>query len=217
LEDTATELSRLPLGELIDRLSSRDPVPGGGSASAIAGAMGAALVGMVAELTIGRPDAEPHARELRAIRDEAARYRAELLTLAQTDATAYDAVVRARRMPRATDEERGARRAAVGEAMLAAADAPLHVARLAAATLQLAERIAPIGNPNAVSDAGVGALLSAVALRGAAMNVRINLPYLAPDAGLRATAPAELEELEAAAGAVEARTLAVVSGRLEPS
>jgi formiminotetrahydrofolate cyclodeaminase len=217
LEDTATELSHLPLGELIDRLSSRDPVPGGGSASAIAGAMGAALVGMVAELTIGRPDAEPHAAELQAIRDEAGRYRAELLSLAQTDAAAYDAVVRARRMPRITDEEREARRAAIHEAMLAAADAPLHIARLAAATLQLAERIAPIGNPNAVSDAGVGALLSAAALRGAALNVRINMPYLPADAGLRATAPTELGELEAQATETESRTMAVVSGRLEPS
>ncbi|HEX6129633.1 MAG TPA: cyclodeaminase/cyclohydrolase family protein, partial [Candidatus Limnocylindria bacterium] len=90
-------------------------------------------------------------------------------------------------------------------------------ARLAAATLQLAERIAPIGNPNAVSDAGVGALLSAAALRGAAMNVRINLPYLPADAGLRATAPTELEELEAQATDAEARTMATVSGRLEPS
>lgn len=217
MEDTATELSHLSLGELIDRLSSRDPVPGGGSAAAIAGAMGAALVGMVAELTIGRPDAEPHAGELQSVRDEAARFRAELLSLAQTDAAAYDAVVRARRMPRSTDEEREARRAAVGEAMLAAADAPLRIARLAAATLQLAERIAPIGNPNAVSDAGVAALLSAAALRGAAMNVRINLPYLPADAGLRATAPTELEELEAQATDAEARTMATVSGRLGPS
>ena len=217
MEDTATDLSYLSVGELTTRLASRDPIPGGGSASAIAGAMGAALVGMVCELTIGRPETEAHADELHAIRDEAARYRTELLSLAQTDAVAYDAVVRARRMPRTTDEEREARRAAVGDAMLAAADAPLHIARLSAATLQLAERIAPIGNPNAVSDTGVAALLAAAATRGAAMNVRINLPYLPADVGLRATAPTELEELETQADEAEARTVAIVNGRLEPS
>ena len=217
MEDSATDLRNLSVGELTTRLASRNPIPGGGSASAIAAAMGAALVGMVAELTIGRPEAEPHADELRAIRDEAARYRAELLGLAQTDAAAYDAVVRARRMARTTEEEREARRAAVGGAMVAAADAPLHIARLAAATMQLAERIAPMGNPNAVSDTGVAALLAGAAVRGAAMNVRINLPYLPADVGLRSTAPAELEALETQVAAAEARTTAIVNGRLEPS
>lgn len=217
MEDTATDLSHLSVQELTERLASRDPIPGGGSAAAIAGAMSAALVGMVAELTIGRPDAEAHAGELASLRDDAGRYRAELLALAQTDAAAYDAVVGARRLPKSTDAERAARRSALGTAMLAAADAPLHTARAAAATLGLAERIAPIGNPNAVSDAGVAAQLASAAVRGAALNVRINLPHLPPDAELRATAPAELAQLEADAAHAEARALAVVEGRLEPS
>ena len=217
MEDTATTLSHLSVEELTTRLASRDPIPGGGSAAAIAGAMGASLVGMVVELSIGRPDAEPYAAELQAIRDEAARYRAELLTLAQTDAEAYDAVVRARKLPKSTDEEREARRAAIQTAMLAAADAPLHDARVATATLALAERIAPIGNPNAVSDAGVAAQLASAAVRGAALNVRINLPYLPAGAGLLATAPDELADLEATAAGLEGRAIAVVNRRLEPS
>jgi formiminotetrahydrofolate cyclodeaminase len=217
MEDTATTLSHLSVEELTTRLASRDPIPGGGSAAAIAGAMGASLVGMVVELSIGRPDAEPYAAELQAIRNEAARYRAELLTLAQTDAEAYDAVVRARKLPKSTDEEREARRAAIQTAMLAAADAPLHVARVATATLALAERIAPIGNPNAVSDAGVAAQLASAAVRGAALNVRINLPYLPAGAGLLATAPDELADLEATAAGLEGRAIAVVNRRLEPS
>jgi formiminotetrahydrofolate cyclodeaminase len=179
--------------------------------------MGAALVGMVAELTIGRPDAEAHATELASLRDDAARYRDELLSLAQTDAAAYAAVVAARKLPKATDEEKAARRAALDEAMVAAADAPLHVARLAAATLELAARIAPIGNPNAASDAGVAAQLASAAVRGAVLNVRINLPYLPAEAELRDDAPAELATLEARADEMERATVAEVNRRITPS
>jgi formiminotetrahydrofolate cyclodeaminase len=217
LEDTATDLRHLSLGELTQRLASHDPIPGGGSAAAIAGAMGAALVGMVAELTIGRPDAEAHVTELASLRDDAARYRDELLSLAQTDAAAYAAVVAARKLPKATDEEKATRRAALDEAMVAAADAPLQVARRAAATLELAARIAPIGNPNAASDAGVAAQLASAAVRGAILNVRINLPYLPAAAALRAAAPAELEALEARADEVERATVAEVNRRITPS
>jgi formiminotetrahydrofolate cyclodeaminase len=217
MEDTATDLRHLSVEELTTRLASRAPIPGGGSAAAIAGAMGAALVGMVAELTIGRPDAEPHATELAALRDDAARFRDELLALAQTDAAAYAAVVQARKLPKDTDDEKAARRAALDISMLAAADAPLHVARLAAATLELAARIAPIGNPNAASDAGVAAQLASAAVRGAVLNVRINLPYLPAGAELRETAPAELAQLEARAGDVERQTVAEVNRRIGPS
>jgi formiminotetrahydrofolate cyclodeaminase len=217
LEDTATDLRHLSVGELTQRLASRDPIPGGGSAAAIAGAMGAALVGMVAELTIGRRDAEAHGTELASLRDDAARYRDELLSLAQTDAAAYAAVVAARKLPKATDEEKAARRAALDEAMVAAADAPLHVARLAAATLELAARIAPIGNPNAASDAGVAAQLASAAVRGAVLNVRINLPYLPAEAELRDDAPAELATLEARADEMERATVAEVNRRITPS
>jgi formiminotetrahydrofolate cyclodeaminase len=217
LEDTATDLRHLSVEELTSRLASHDPIPGGGSAAAIAGAMGAALVGMVVELTIGRADAEAHAAELSSLRADAARYRDELLSLAQTDAAAYAAVVAARRLPRATGEEKAARRAALDAAMVAAADAPLHVARLSAATLELAARIAPIGNANAASDAGVAAQLASAAVRGAVLNVRINLPYLPAEAGLRDTAPAELEALEARADEVERATVAEVNRRISPS
>ena len=217
LEDTATDIRHLTIEELTARLASRDPIPGGGSAAAIAGAMGAALVGMVAELTIGRPDAEPHAAELASLRDDAARFRDELLSLAQTDAAAYAAVVAARRLPRESDEEKAARRATLDEAMVAAADAPLHVARLAAATLELAARIAPIGNPNAASDAGVAAQLASAGVRGAVLNVRINLPYLPAVAGLRDSAPAELEQLEARSAEVERSTVEEVNRRIGPS
>ena len=159
--------------------------------------MGAALVGMVVELTRGRPDAAEHAAELDAIGTEASRLRSELVELTDLDADAYREVVAARRLPRDSDEERAAREARIVDATRDATLAPLRIARAAAATLDAAERLAPIGNPNAVSDVGVAALLAATALRGAALNVRINLPFLPPDDPLRVSADGELEALMA--------------------
>ena len=208
------QLADLPLETLLDRLASSDPVPGGGSAAAIAGAMGAALVGMVAELTVGRPDYLEHETVLQEIRAAAGERRRLLLALADEDAEAYQSVVAARRMAKETEPQREARAAALRTAMVAAARAPLRAATVAAEVLELAGRIAPIGNRNAVSDAGVAAQLSAAAIRGAVLNVRINLPYLPAGEALRETAPAELARLEAIADELERTALSTVDARL---
>ena len=218
MNDTETRapaaLAPLSLRELLDRLSSSDPVPGGGSAAALAGAMGASLVSMVAALTAGRAeytDADAAARE---IGEAASSVRTELIELAQRDSDAYQAVVTARRLPRETDEQRAVRARAMGSAIVQAAEVPLRTARVARQALELAGRIAPIGNRNAVSDAGVAALLSAAAIRGAILNVRINLPYLPEDAPIRAEAGAELSRLEREATTLEAAALADVATRI---
>jgi formiminotetrahydrofolate cyclodeaminase len=204
----------LTVGELVDRLSSRAPVPGGGSAAALAGAMGAGLVAMVAALTVGRAeyaDVEPAARDLGAA---AARVRDELLDLAERDSQAYDAVVRARRLPRDDEAQRAERSAAMAAAFALAAEIPMRTAEVSAQALELASRIAPIGNRNAVSDAGVAAQLASAGVRGAILNVRINLPYLPADASLRTSGEARLERLEAQAREREAAALAAVADRL---
>ena len=212
----STQLSDLPVHAFLERLGSSDPVPGGGSAAALAAAMGAALVAMVAELTIGRPAYAEHEGTLRHLRFDALDRRAELMSLAQEDATAYDVVVRARHMPKDTDTEREGRTRALQEAMKEAARIPLRAAVVASEVLDLAERIAPIGNRNAASDAGVAAQLAAAGLRGALLNVRINLPYLADDEPLRQSAPAEVERLDAVATAGEQAAMAAVDERLAP-
>lgn len=212
--DDPTQLTDLSVQELLERLGSSDPVPGGGSASALAAAMGAALVAMVAELTIGRAEYAEHEETVRHLRFDAIERRAELVALAQEDATAYDAVVQARRMPKETEAEKAARSQALGTAMVEAARAPLRAAVVAGEVLDLAQRIAPIGNRNAVSDAGVAALLAAAGLRGALLNVRINLPYLPPSEPMRTSAPAEIERLEALAEKGERAALAAVDARL---
>jgi methenyltetrahydrofolate cyclohydrolase len=188
-------LTDLPVRELIARLASGAPVPGGGSAAALSGAIGAALLGMVVELSRGRPATAEHEAELAEIGDAAMRLREDLQRLAEEDSAAYAAVVEARRLPRQTDTERSGRAAAIADATRRATRSPLAIAYGAEALLGLAERLAPIGNPNAVSDVGVGALLAGAALRGGALNVRINLPQLPVDDPLVGEASALLESL----------------------
>jgi formiminotetrahydrofolate cyclodeaminase len=188
-------LNDMPARELIAQLASGDPIPGGGSAAALAGAMGAALIEMVVALTVGRPAAADHESELSQIAVAATGLRSELLNLVELDAFAYDAVVRARRLPRATDREREARAVQVAAATREATRAPLQTARLAEGVIALAERLAPIGSRNAISDVGVGALLAITALRGGVLNVRINLPSLDAGDPLREEAETEVQRL----------------------
>jgi methenyltetrahydrofolate cyclohydrolase len=181
-----SRLTDQTVAELLERLSTKAPVPGGGSASALAGAMAAALVGMVTELTSGRPTAEAHEASLARIRADAERLRGELIGLVDRDADAYAAVVDARRLPRDTASERSAREATVVDAVREATRAPLRTAIAAAEVLRLAEELAPIGNRHALSDVGVAGVLATAALRGALMNVEINLPALPAADPLRA-------------------------------
>ena len=211
MDDRLTDLS---VRDLVERLATNDPIPGGGSASALAGAMGAALVQMVVALTAGRPASAEHEAALAEIAESAVGAQSDLLRLAELDAAAYDAVVTARRLPRGTDRERQAREVQVAAATREATMAPLETARSAANVLGLAERLAPLGNRHAISDVGVGALLAATAMRGAALNVRINLPHLAADEPLRAEAAAELAKLLGHLDAREAAVRRAVEERL---
>lgn len=212
----ASALHELTLRELLRRLATSDPVPGGGSASALAGALAAALTSMVTALTEGRTGSDEDAATIREIAVAAASAQSELLNLVTLDASAYDAVVQARRLPRDTEAEQRNRRVQVEHATRQATDAPLQTARTAARVLGLAERLVPVGNRHAISDVGVAAHLAAAAMRGAALNVRINLPGLTvgPDDEL-ASAGDELEELLATADEVEARVAAAVAQRME--
>ncbi|MGH2358193.1 MAG: cyclodeaminase/cyclohydrolase family protein [Candidatus Limnocylindria bacterium] len=210
----AQSLSELSVRQLTDSLASRAPAPGGGSAAALAGAMGAALVGMVVELSLSRAEADYHA-ELAKIGSAAAALREELLELAERDAAAYDAVISARRLPRGSPNEEARRAAHLTEATRHATHVPLRTAELAADVLDLALRVAPVGNPNAVSDAGVAALLGTAALRGALLNVHINLPFLAADDPLREDAAARAAALETEAQSRSEEALAAVEGRME--
>ena len=208
-------LRDLTMSDFLERLSTDEPAPGGGSAAAIAGAMGAALVQMVVSLSAGRPAARPHEDDLREIGLGAAGFQSELLHLADTDADAYAAVIAARRLPRETEREQENRRVQIDAAIREATRAPLRVAERGAMVLELAERLAPIGNRNAISDVGVGGLLAAAAIRAAALNVRINLPFLPADEPLRTAAGEAVERLLEGLEDREAGLRASVAERLE--
>jgi glutamate formiminotransferase/formiminotetrahydrofolate cyclodeaminase len=150
---------------------------------------------MVVELTRGRPGTEAASPELEEIGAAAATLREELLRLTDLDAEAYRAFIAARRLPKETEAERGARSERIAEATRGATRAPLRTAQAAAATLALAERVVPIGNLNAISDVGVAALLALASAKGAALNVHINVPYLPEDDPLRAEAERVLDEV----------------------
>jgi glutamate formiminotransferase/formiminotetrahydrofolate cyclodeaminase len=210
----APPLSELSVRTLVARLATREPVPGGGSAAAIAGALAAALVEMVAALSVALPDLAAKMADISEVADGAARLRSELLDLAQRDADAYAAVALARRLPRATETARAERGRAVAAATEEATRIPLLTAEAALAVLELAERVAVIGTPHAVSDAGVAAQLACAAVHGAVLNVRINLPYLAADAALRDSAAARAGELVAEAGRRNSAAQRLVDARL---
>jgi formiminotetrahydrofolate cyclodeaminase len=208
-------LSDLTISDFLQRLSTDEPAPGGGSAAAIAGAIAAALVQMVVSLTAGRPSGAGHDDELREIGLGAAGFQSELLRLADTDATAYASVIAARRLPRDTERDRENRRVQIDAAVREATRAPLQVAERSAMVLELAERLAPIGNRNAISDVGVGGLLATAAIRGAALNVGINLPFLPEDEPLRREAGMAIERLLAGLDERDAALRAAVAERLE--
>lgn len=206
--------SGLSVHDLVERLSASAPVPGGGSAAALAGALGAALLEMVVALSVDRPSAAGHEGALASMAVRAGKLRDELLDLVDADAEAYQGVIAARRLPRDTDAERAARDERVAEATRQAILAPLHTARAASTALGLASELAPIGNRNAISDVGVAALLAAAAVRGAALNVRINLPSLSADDPLADAAARQVRELLGGLDAVEADVVRTVDERI---
>jgi len=162
-------------------LASAEPVPGGGSASAIAGSMAASLLSMVARLSTDRPKYEAYrATHERALQvGESARVR--LLELADEDASAYAAFAAARKMPRETPDEQQARDEATRQAARDASEVPLAVVRECARVSLAVEPMAGRSNLNAASDLEVAARLSAAAARGAVANVIINLPMVGDD------------------------------------
>jgi methenyltetrahydrofolate cyclohydrolase len=164
----------LSLRDLLRRLGSSDPTPGGGAAAAIVGALGAALVEMTANLTIGRPRFVDVEERARAIEQRAAELGQRLSALADADAEAFAQVSAAYKLPRADDAQKAARTKAIQAALARAAEVPLEAARISREVIALADQAAPILNASVISDVLVGALLARAALESAAVNVEIN-------------------------------------------
>jgi formiminotetrahydrofolate cyclodeaminase len=204
---------KLSFEDLVKALASEAPTPGGGTAAALAGAMGASLAEMVAALTVAKDKYAASHADVRPIGEAAARARERLLALAREDSDSYDAVVAARRLPKETDVERAERTRRMAEANRLAAEVPLRTGREAAGLLAFLPELAEKGNPNAASDAGTAALLLEAAVQGALLNVAINLSG-AQDAGFVARLTEEADRLGHEAGRLRERVLAAVRKRI---
>jgi glutamate formiminotransferase/formiminotetrahydrofolate cyclodeaminase len=186
----------------LDEVAAATAAPGGGSAAAYAGALGAALTAMVAGLTIGKKKYIEVEAEMQAIRVQAEELRKELTNAVEDDSAAFEVVMGAFRLPKGTDEEQQARQAAIQIATLNAARVPLHTVEDSVKVMELAERCARDGNLNAISDAMSGAALARAALTAAGYNVRINLNSL-DDKSAGEKMLKELLELEKKADKIE--------------
>jgi formiminotetrahydrofolate cyclodeaminase len=183
-----------PLGVFLDELASSAPVPGGGSTAALAGALAAALVSMVGNLTLGRRRYADVQVEVSAILDRSEALRFRLADLLQEDTQVYGSLSSAYGLPRDTEEQKAARTEAIQCALRDAEGVPMRIAEACTEVLDLCSPMAEKGNRLAVSDAGVAALLAEAGLRSAALNVLINLAYI-KDEGFVARERARLDRL----------------------
>ena len=166
------KLLELRVKDFISTLAGDSPAPGGGSVSALAGALSAALCAMVARLTLGKEKYRGAWEEMERLRDEADSLSSRLMDLVEEDSAAYTKVMAAFRIPK---EQHSAREDAVQSAFKEAASVPMETLRVTAELLDLVKSALNQGNPNCLTDAGVAAQLMRAAANGAAYNVRINL------------------------------------------
>lgn len=194
MEDPAKPLFDQTLREFLQRASSRSPTPGGGSVSAVTASLAAAMVVMVANLTMGKRGYEG----ARAVSQEAVNQGeaalAELELLAALDIEAFEYVMAAWRMPSETDGQKQAKAQAVQAAAENASRVPLHICHSCIDILVQAAFLAPLGTKSAISDVAVGAYLAHAALNGAMLSLDANLPFI-EDEGIRSAFIREKDEL----------------------
>lgn len=188
------KLTDKSVSNFLDELASNAPAPGGGSVAAISGALGAALVSMVCNLTLGKKSYEEVQDDIDELLSQSEALRQKLTGLLEEDVKAYTGYSIAAKMPRGTDEEKAERSKAMQAALKVATDVPLSIAEAAVEVMDLCMPAAEKGNKWAVSDAGVAVLMAEAALRSAALNVLINLGTLKDEAFV-ADRRAKLESL----------------------
>ncbi len=206
-------INDLSTKQFLDALASGAATPGGGSAAAVMGAMGSALVSMVANLTIGKKGYEGVEAEMRQVLAESEALRTRLAGMVAEDVAAFDTLMAGYKLPKATDDEKAARSLAIQAGLKLATEAPLACARACGEGVQLAARAVKHGNLNVISDVGVGVLASWAALRSAALNVQINAPQI-KDRAYTDRALSELQALLAECGPLAESVLEQVKAKL---
>ncbi len=188
-----SEIKDQPIQQFLDELASKSATPGGGSAAAIMGAQGAALISMVCNLTIGKPKFAEVEADMQTLLAQAEALRQQLTDFIQADIEVFNRVMAAYGLPKETDEDKTARSAAIQEVLKDATDVPLDCAKACAKVITLSQIAADKGNPNVISDAGAGLMAAYGGLKIAALNVYINAGSLKD----REFADAKLAELAA--------------------
>ncbi len=212
-EDDVKKLVDLTVDGFAKETSRESPAPGGGTIAAYMGALGAALGTMVANLSSHKPGWDERWNEFGKWADMGQEIMASLMHLVDEDTVAFNRIMAAFGLPKKTDEDKAARTAAIQEATLYASQVPLHTMKESYKVFELCKAMAQEGNPNSVSDAGVGALAARAAVLGAGMNVKINAGSL-NDKEMAGKLIAEANDLIAKANAAEAEIIAIVDAKL---
>ncbi|MGA9540986.1 MAG: methenyltetrahydrofolate cyclohydrolase [Methyloceanibacter sp.] len=208
-----TEIKDTAIEPFLDLLASSAATPGGGSAAAILGGMGAALVSMVCNLTIGKKKYADVEDDMKEVLAKAEDLRHRMTAMIQDDVRAFDIVMGAYGMPKDTDDEKAARSAAIQDALKMATEVPIRCCHLAREVIDLSLIASEKGNINVISDAGVGVLSAYAALRSAALNVYINAKMIS-DTSFVESKLSDLEGLLAGAEATTEKAYDIVKGKV---
>ena len=202
------------LSQFLDAVAGGTATPGGGSVSALVGSLGAALVEMVANLTVGKKAFEAQEAEMKRLGEEAHSYREALAATVAQDIHAYQDVMSAYLLPKTTEEEKKKRREEIQRALKRAADPPLFTAATSLKLLKLCQKAVEKGNPSAITDAAVGALLADAALHGGVFNVLTNLSALEDENTVKKMKQ-ELKRLDMEGSKTKEKILAQVKEKLK--
>lgn len=201
------------MNEYLEVAASKSPTPGGGSVSAVVATNAAAMVSMVANLTLGKKGYEAVEAQVKEILEGTTQALIDLKALTARDMQAFDIFMTAWRMPSDSDEQKKAKNEAMEKAAQNASTVPLEICKVCLDILKLAAKLAPIGNKGAISDVGVGAYVAEAALKACMLSVDINLPSIQTES-FKANLVSERARLFAEAEELKLLALADVKKRL---
>ena len=197
----------------LEELASNSPTPGGGSVAALAGALGAALISMVGNLTIGKKKYEDVEEDIKKIISSSEKLRYELSQLIEEDVKAFNNFMATYKMPKETEDEKKIRAEKIQESLIEAAKVPLTVAYKCLEVLSLSKEVAEKGNVNVISDAGVAALMAEAALESAILNVKINL-IMIKDEKVKKELSSSIKEILLKEKGQKEKVLEIIDGKI---
>lgn len=203
-------LKEMTVKEFIYETASDSPAPGGGSIAALSAASAAALIEMVANLTLGKKGYEEVKEEMEEVKKVASEYKEKFVNYIDEDSDSFNKIMAAFKMPKDTDEQKAERTKAIQQGFKGAATVPLNVGKDAFELLQLAEKVILKGNQNAVTDGAVAAMSARTAVHSAFYNVKINLGSIKDEEFVN-SAKKEMEELESKVNKIEQEILSKVN------